>query len=72
MRKLIQRGCIFFASIIFALAVGVVSANDGGNKVCYTETKTNEVCYVDESTGEKICVSEEYAYKICRTIDGKG
>jgi len=70
MRKTIQRGRIFFAFVIFALAVGIVSANNG-NKVCYTKTETHKVCYEDESTGEEICVSEEYAYKICRTIDGK-
>jgi len=51
MRKLIQRGGLFFAPMMFALAVGMVSAHnhDGGYSAssyrCYRNKDTNEVCY---------------------------
>jgi len=65
MRKTIQRGGLFFASMIFALAVGVVSAHndDGGynalSHVCYRNKDTNEVCYTVVIFGIKVEVCEK-------------
>jgi len=64
MRTTIQRGGIFFVSMIFALAVGMASAaqdhddDDGDNdtpRKCYWKHETQELCYINEFTGKEKC-----------------
>jgi len=65
MRKTIQRGGLFFASMIFALAVGMVSAHndDGGysalSHICYRKEETNQVCYTVIIFGIEIEICEK-------------
>jgi len=74
MRKTIQRGGIFFASMIFALAVGMVSAaqksddDDDTPRECYWKHETQQICYINESTGQEKCARSTTVEWECTSI----
>jgi len=76
MSKTIQRGCIFFTSMIFALAVGMASAaqddddddDDGTPRECYWKHETQEICYTNKSTGQEKCVRRTTVEWECTSI----
>jgi len=77
MCKLIQRGGLFLAIIMLALAVGIVSAHndDGGysalSHICYRKKEANEICYTVVISGIEIeiCEKEESSKLKCIIIE---